>query len=129
MAAAPTWSSGERYTSPTSPTSASTNSERAKLPKPLTPESTDLRFADGVFDRRRGRTIWVREDHTEAGREAVNTIAGVDLDGDGEGGRVLVSGHDFYAAPRPQPRRFSPRLGGLEPPEYALDESDLGWAR
>src|SRR5205823_14737515 len=44
----------------------------------------------------------VREDHREAGREAVNTLASVPADGAGEQ-RVLVSGSDFYAFPRLSP--------------------------
>src|SRR5215212_9846570 len=41
-------------------------------PQPITPP-VDMRYADGVIDRRRGRMICVREDHTGAG-EAVNTV-------------------------------------------------------
>jgi dipeptidyl aminopeptidase/acylaminoacyl peptidase len=67
-------------------------------PQPITP-AVELRYADGVIDRRRHRLICVREDHTSAGREAVNTIVGLNLDGS-EGGEVLVSGHDFYSSPR-----------------------------
>jgi len=77
-------------------------------PRPITPEA-DLRYADGVFDRRRGRMICVHEDHTDPGREAVNSIVSLDLD-DGDGGQVLVSGNDFYSSPRLSP-----------------DESRLAW--
>ena len=49
-------------------------------PKPITPE-TELRYADFVFDTERGRIICVREDHREHGREAVNTIVSMDLEG------------------------------------------------
>ena len=70
-------------------------------PRPITPEA-DLRYADGVVDRRRGRMICVREDHTVAGREAVNTLVSLDLAGDQEA-RVLVSGNDFYSSPRLSP--------------------------
>ena len=66
-------------------------------PQPITPE-VDLRYADGVFDRRRGRIICVREDHTVDG-EVVNTIVGLDPEG-GDGGQVLVSGNDFTSSPR-----------------------------
>jgi dipeptidyl aminopeptidase/acylaminoacyl peptidase len=68
-------------------------------PRPITPEM-DARYADGVVDRRRERMICVREDHTVDG-EPVNAIVGVPL----QGGRadVLVSGNDFYAAPRISP--------------------------
>ena len=70
-------------------------------PQPLTPEE-DLRYADGVIDRRRGRMICVREDHTVAGREAVNTLVSLDLKNGGSG-QVLVSGNDFYSSPRLSP--------------------------
>jgi dipeptidyl aminopeptidase/acylaminoacyl peptidase len=68
-------------------------------PRPVTP-AVDLRYADGVMDRRRTRMIYVREDHTNAGREAINTLVSLDLNGDAEGGRVLISGNDFYSSPR-----------------------------
>ncbi|MCS7198119.1 MAG: S9 family peptidase [Candidatus Bipolaricaulota bacterium] len=71
-------------------------------PQPITPEKA-FRYADAVIDTYRNRLICVREDHTVAGREAVNTIVGVKLDGDPDGGRVLVSGNDFYASPRLSP--------------------------
>jgi len=68
------------------------------LPRPITaPEA--LRYADAVVDDRRGRLVCVREDHTVAGREAVNTIVSLPCDGR-DGGRVLISGGDFYASPR-----------------------------
>ncbi|MFQ5950881.1 MAG: S9 family peptidase, partial [Candidatus Geothermarchaeales archaeon] len=70
-------------------------------PEPLTP-AKDLRYADGVIDHRRGRMICVREDHTVAGREAVNTLVNLELE-DGDGGHVLVSGNDFYSSPRLSP--------------------------
>jgi len=67
-------------------------------PRPITPEAA-LRYADGVIDRRRGRMICVREDHTDAGGEAVNTLVSLDLDGS-DSGQVLVSGNDFCSSPR-----------------------------
>ena len=69
-------------------------------PWPITPEGS-LRYADGVVDRRHGRLVCVREDHTVAG-EPVNTLVGFDLDGGGAA-HVLVSGNDFYASPRISP--------------------------
>ena len=58
-----------------------------QAPRPITPAPADaaadaLRYADGVVDRRRGRMICVREDHTLGG-EAINTLVGVDLAGAG----------------------------------------------
>jgi len=42
--------------------------DRGTQPRPITP-AIDLRYADGVIDRSRGRFVCVREDHTEpAGR-------------------------------------------------------------
>lgn len=71
-------------------------------PQPITPEKA-FRYADAVIDTYRNRLICVREDHTVAGREAINTIVSVKLDGDLDGGTVLVSGNDFYASPRLSP--------------------------
>ncbi|MBI4784259.1 MAG: S9 family peptidase [Oscillatoriophycideae cyanobacterium NC_groundwater_1537_Pr4_S-0.65um_50_18] len=75
-------------------------------PEPLTPES-GFRYADAVIDRSRNRLICVREDHRATG-EPINTIVALDLNPSGssaleDGGQVLVSGSDFYAAPRLSP--------------------------
>jgi dipeptidyl aminopeptidase/acylaminoacyl peptidase len=70
-------------------------------PQAITPE-TDLRYADGEIDCLRSRMICVREDHTVAGGEAVNTVVSLPLDGAGEQ-RVIVSGNDFYSSPRLSP--------------------------
>ncbi len=69
-------------------------------PVALTPEIA-WRYADGVLDTRHGRIICVREDHTGDG-EPVNTLVGISL-ADGAVQTVLVSGNDFYAAPRLSP--------------------------
>ena len=75
-------------------------------PVPLTPEGA-WRYADGVIDSRRRRWIGVREDHTEPGREAVNTIVSIPLSGPPSSGTmlasVLASGHDFFSSPRLSP--------------------------
>ena len=71
-------------------------------PVPITP-AIELRYADCRIEPRRRLVYAVREDHTEAGREAVNTIVCLKLDGDEEGGRVLASGNDFYSSPRLSP--------------------------
>ncbi len=70
-------------------------------PTAITPEA-DLRYADGVIDRRRGQLVCVREDHSRSDREAVNAIVGVDVAGLHEG-EVLVAGNDFYSSPRLSP--------------------------
>lgn len=68
-------------------------------PPPVAPDA--LRYADGVIDTHRGRMLCVHEDHTVQ-RQARNTLASVDLSG-AKPPRVIVSGNDFYAAPRLSP--------------------------
>ena len=70
-------------------------------PEPVT-LSEKMRYADGIIDRRRNRMIAVREDHSALGRDAINTIVSINLDGD-INGSVLVSGNDFYSSPRLSP--------------------------
>ncbi|MBV7332252.1 S9 family peptidase [Chloroflexi bacterium TSY] len=74
-------------------------------PEPLT-STEGMRYADMVFDSQRQRLICVREDHSNADQEAVNTIVAVDLTSDSasdlgnhERETVLISGHDFYSSP------------------------------
>jgi dipeptidyl aminopeptidase/acylaminoacyl peptidase len=67
---------------------------------PLTID-TNKRYADFQLDERWHRFISVREDHSAPG-EAVNTLVSVSLEGKSDGD-VLVSGNDFYAAPRLSP--------------------------
>lgn len=69
-------------------------------PQALTP-AVNIRYADGIIDRQRGRMICVQEDHTAAG-EPVNTLVSIDLEGGS--GQMLVCGNDFYAAPRLNPQ-------------------------
>lgn len=97
----------------------------AATPRPITPPGA-MRYADGDFDGRRNRIIYVREDHSVC-QEAVNTLVAVDAnpgvaaaegasdhDSAGAGvaantgdaantGQILVSGDDFYASPRLSP--------------------------
>jgi len=82
-------------------------------PVPLTPEPPRpraLRYADGILDRRRDRMIWVCEDHSQTGREPVNTLAAIPLDGGPP--QILVAGADFYSSPRLSPE--GARLAWLE---------------
>lgn len=72
---------------------------KGKKPVPVTPEGT-RRYAEGFLDQARNRIICVCEDHSTGG-EPVNEIVGINLDsGDID---VLLSGNDFYAAPRISP--------------------------
>ncbi len=70
-------------------------------PKAITPEAK-TRYADYVVDQRRNRLICVREDHSDATHEAVNTLVSIALDGSGHI-EELVAGNDFYSTPRLSP--------------------------
>lgn len=89
-------------------------------PVPLT-RPGGLRFADGVFDAARERLICVREEPAEGGRPR-RALVGIDLrrrDGS-QDGLPLVTGSDFYAAPRLQP-------GGRLLAWVSWDHPDMPW--
>ena len=62
-----------------------------------------MRYADGSFDKDRNRIIYVREDHTISENSPTNTLTALDLSEQQQGGRILVSGNDFYSSPRISP--------------------------
>jgi dipeptidyl aminopeptidase/acylaminoacyl peptidase len=68
-------------------------------PVPITPPG-DWFYADAAFDPPRRRLICVREDHTQADREPVNTLVAIDVHGPESIGTVIASGDDFYSTPR-----------------------------
>ncbi|HEY0071624.1 MAG TPA: S9 family peptidase [Chloroflexia bacterium] len=98
--------------------------EPGSQPQPISPADVDFRYADFVVDETRDRLISVREDHTTGGPEAVNTIVGVALSGEGHGGEsrqtVLVAGNDFYSNPRVSP-------GGTQLAWLAWDHPNMPW--
>ena len=61
-----------------------------------------LRYADGTVDAARGRMVWVCEDHQTGSAQPVNSLVDIPTDGS-RPQRTLVSGNDFYAAPRLSP--------------------------
>lgn len=69
-------------------------------PEILTPQE-GYYYADMVLDEKRNRIICIREDHTVEG-EAVNTIVGINLNGN-DNGTILVSGNNFYSSIRLSP--------------------------
>lgn len=68
-------------------------------PEAITPVA-DMRYADMIVDKLRGRVICVREDHTVADREAVNSLVFLKLHDNETPGEVAVSGNNFYSSPR-----------------------------
>jgi len=72
------------------------------MPQALTAPG-EMRYADSCMDQARARLICVREDHTRADVEAVNSIVSVSLEPGDDHGTVLVEGNDFYSTPRLSP--------------------------
>ncbi|MBK7600909.1 MAG: S9 family peptidase [Acidobacteria bacterium] len=101
--------------------------EAGEEPVPVTLEG-DFRYADGVIDDRHNRIICVREDHSNHSLnpavEAVNTIAGISLDGSGEV-RILAEGRDFYSSPRLSPDGRYLAFLTWNHPNMPWDGSDL----
>ncbi|HLF70953.1 MAG TPA: S9 family peptidase [Dehalococcoidia bacterium] len=82
-----------------------------------------MRYADAVVDERRNRLICVREDHSVEGREAVNTIAAIDLASGDE--TMLLGDHDFYSSPRLSPDGGSIAWLRWDHPNMPWDGCDL----
>jgi dipeptidyl aminopeptidase/acylaminoacyl peptidase len=61
------------------------------------------RYADFAPDVTRRRLVCVREDHSKPGREPVNMLVSIPLDGRDTAGEVIASGYDFYSTPRLSP--------------------------
>jgi dipeptidyl aminopeptidase/acylaminoacyl peptidase len=82
------------------------------------------RYADRRFDPRAPRLYAVRETHDavheDDARSVVNELISIALDGSDGAGRVIVSGPDFVAAPRPSPDGAT--LAWLE-----WDHPDMPW--
>jgi dipeptidyl aminopeptidase/acylaminoacyl peptidase len=70
-------------------------------PKAITP-AVDIRHADLLVDPARRRIFAVREDHTTAASEAVNTLVALDWQGDRDA-ITVAAGNDFYSSPKLSP--------------------------
>ena len=95
-------------------------------PEPLTPAGI-LRYADFVWDAARRRIVCVCEDHT-AGGEPRNSLTALDPDGHGPA-TVLMSGRDFYAAPRLSPDGSALAWLEWDHPNMPWDAAELWMAR
>jgi dipeptidyl aminopeptidase/acylaminoacyl peptidase len=62
-----------------------------------------VRYTDCSMDVTRNRLIGVREDHSLAEHEPINSIVALKLEGPEKHGELLVSGNDFYSNPRLSP--------------------------
>jgi hypothetical protein len=70
-------------------------------PEPITPEG-NMRYADGVVDKKRERIICICQDHTNNDKEPENYLAAIDIRGK-QTVQKLVSGNDFYSSPQVKP--------------------------
>ena len=96
-------------------------------PTPITPEGA-YRYADLRIDAAHDRLVAVREDHSLPDTEAVNTIVTLTLSGpNADGGRIIVSGTDFVAAPRLNATGTKLAWLSWDHPNMPWDASEL-WA-
>ena len=91
-------------------------------PQPLTEESA-RRYADLIFDRSHNRLICICEDRAQEGQEPENTIISVDINTGAV--TTLVSGSDFYAAPRLSPDGTQLAWMSWEHPQMPWDGTQL----
>ena len=100
-------------------------------PQPLTPEQ-NYRYADCVMDPSRDRLICIREDHTVANQEPINTLVSIGLNRTNaipHSGEVLVKGHDFYASPSLSPDRSQLAWISWNHPNMPWDGTELWVAK
>jgi dipeptidyl aminopeptidase/acylaminoacyl peptidase len=93
-------------------------------PVAVTPPG-DWFYADAIVDRMRSRLVCVREDHTEPGREPVNTLVSVPLHASPDAGEILTSGHDFYSTPQLSPHGSSLAWLCWNHPQMPWDGTEL----
>ena len=96
-------------------------------PQPITPEG-ELRYADLLVDRQRKRLICVLEDHTNPGREPVNSLISLDIESKGEP-LTLFGGTDFCASPCLNPDGSALAWLSWDHPNMPWDGTHLWTAR
>ncbi|KAH7567372.1 hypothetical protein JRO89_XS07G0060200 [Xanthoceras sorbifolium] len=97
-------------------------------PVPITPDygAPLVCYADGVYDSRINRYVTVREDRREDGLNPTTEIVAIDLnDQNIPEPKILVSGSDFYAFPRMDPK--GERMAWIEwhHPNMPWDKAEL----
>ncbi|KAI6688167.1 hypothetical protein NL676_024995 [Syzygium grande] len=76
-------------------------------PLPITPDygGPSVCYADGIFYSRFGRHVTVREDRRENNLNPTTMVVAIGLgEKDIQEPKVLISGNDFYAFPRMDPK-------------------------
>ncbi|XP_022772827.1 uncharacterized protein LOC111315407 [Durio zibethinus] len=97
-------------------------------PVPITPDYGGplVSYADGIFDSKFDRYITVMEDRRGSSINSTTTIIAVPLDdGNIQESKILVSGNDFYAFPRLDPK--GERMAWIEwsHPNMPWDKAEL----
>ncbi|KAH9758393.1 peptidase S9 domain-containing protein [Citrus sinensis] len=97
-------------------------------PLPITPDYGEplVSYADGIFDPRFNRYVTVREDRRQDALNSTTEIVAIALNGQNiQEPKVLVSGSDFYAFPRMDPR--GERMAWIEwhHPNMPWDKAEL----
>jgi len=98
-------------------------------PRPITPEPAvphALRYADGVVTPDGAAVICVRERHADG--DVVNELVSLPADGSTEP-HVLVSGHDFFMAPRLDPAGLRLAWLSWDHPRMPWDGTELWLAQ
>ncbi len=75
--------------------------EGGAAPRAIT-AALDMRHSDLLVDPSRRRVFAVREDHSTAASEAVNTLVALDWKGDRDA-ITVAAGNDFYSSPKLSP--------------------------
>jgi dipeptidyl aminopeptidase/acylaminoacyl peptidase len=99
--------------------------EPGARPRPITPEPPEphaLRYADGRVFADGRLIVCVRELHGEG--EPVNELVVMPTDGSSDP-RVVATGRDFYAAPRPSPDSASLAWLAWDHPHMPFEGTDL----
>jgi hypothetical protein len=84
------------------------NDETDPIPVPTTENDNDgqYRYADGVYDKKRGLLFCIRENHGPDGKadpkDVINEIVALDVTNNGNV-RLIVTGYDFTVAPNLSP--------------------------
>ena len=95
----------------------------SEAPTPITP-SGDFRYADGVYDHKRNRIIYILEDHSDSNRHPVNSLVSIDAEGIGDV-QYLVTGNDFYSCPRINPEATQLTWITWNHPDMPWDSTEL----
>ncbi|KAJ4701806.1 putative Acylamino-acid-releasing enzyme [Melia azedarach] len=101
---------------------------KGSSPIPITPDygAPSVSYADGVFDSRFNRYVTVREDRRKDALNTTTEIVAIGLNGQNiEEPKVLVTGSDFYAFPRMDPK--GERMAWIEwhHPNMPWDKAEL----